>query len=274
MKTPLLATATLLGMSILWVAGASAAPIYVGYAVDGSLIATVDAGSSGWYNSNGIITVGPGLYISTAITCTSPSPEPDLLSTSVDFSGSPSTTTNTINIYVTELNQETPAFSALESTFTSALDPGVPLPGGHHAVQMVESTYVTTCTNVVNNGCLASDAFAMGTLLSTTTFSPIGNAVTDVVSRPSNLAIPFVTTEVFSTTFASQYGDLDLSIDVVGVPEPASLGLLGTMIASRSAAAQPDVISNSPDATLLKVFRSNAESISLLFCAGPEVIVT
>ena len=76
-------------MSILWVAGASAAPIYVGYAVDGSLIATVDAGSSGWYNSNGIITVGPGLYISTAITCTSPSPEPDLLSTSVDFSGSP-----------------------------------------------------------------------------------------------------------------------------------------------------------------------------------------
>ena len=130
-------------------------------------------------------------------------------------------------------------------------------------MEMVASTYVTTCTNLVNNGCLASDADAMGTLLSTTTFSPIGNAVMDVGSRPSNLAIPFATTEVFSATFASQYGGLDLSIDVVGVPEPASLGLLGTATASRSAAAQPDVINNFPDATLLKVFRSNAESIAL-----------
>jgi hypothetical protein len=118
---------------------------------------------------------------------------------------------------------------------------------------------------LVNNGCLASDAYAMGTLLSTTTFSPIGNAVTDVVSRPSNLALPFAATEVFSMTFASQYGDLDLSIDVIGVPEPASLGLLGTATASRSAAAQPDVINNFPHATLLKVFRSNAEGIALCF---------
>ena len=131
MKKPLLATATLLGAATLWVAGASAAPIYVGYAVDGSLIATVDAQTS-WLqdNSNGLITVGPGLYIGAVITGTPPSPEPDLLSTSVDFSRGPSTTTNTINIYVTELNQEALAFSALQSTFTSALDPGVPLPGG------------------------------------------------------------------------------------------------------------------------------------------------
>ena len=234
MKKLLVATGTLLSASILWVAGASAAPIYLGHTVDGSLIATVDAGSSGWYNSDGLITVGSGLYISAAIIGTPPSPEPDLLSTSVDFSGGPSTTTNTINICVTELNQETPAFSALQSTFRSELDPGVPLPRGHHAVQMMASAYVTTCTNLVNNGWLASDTSAMGRLLSTTTFSPIGNAVTDVVSRPRNLAIPFATKGVFSRRFASQFGDLDASIDVVGVPEPASLGLLGTAICSLS----------------------------------------
>jgi hypothetical protein len=123
MKKPLLATATLLGASTLWVAGASAAPIDIGYAVDGGLIATVDAGSSGWYHSNGLITVGSRLSISTAITGRPPSPEPDLLSTSMDFSGRPSTTTNTIDIYVTELNQETLAFSTLQSTFTSAFGP-------------------------------------------------------------------------------------------------------------------------------------------------------
>ena len=105
---------------------------------------------------------------------------------------------------------------------------------------LTEQTYVTTCANLVMGGCPASDAFATGNLLSTTTFTSAGTSVTNLAGIPIDLSAPYVTTLVYTIVMPGDaYKDADASIDLStsllsppggngAAPLPAALPLFAT----------------------------------------------
>jgi hypothetical protein len=226
--------ATAAALSVLGAAGASAAPIYVGYQIGNGAITIVLSAPSGNgpfnYGSAGApISVGTsGIVIYGTVEGTPPLPEPDLLSNAVSLSGEHDPSGGPISIYVTELNQFPTNFGDFYSTFGANL-PATGPSGPNDAISVVESTYVHACANP-GGACLASDEYQKDVLLSTTTFSGIGSGSTvGYASLPPNETTPYAVTEVYTVNFTPNggYGQVNASIAVT-VPEPLSIGLLGS----------------------------------------------
>jgi hypothetical protein len=232
LKGSLLAGLTALGA--VWITAAHAAPVYVGLQDgNGAIVKVVSNanGSAKFGSSTNPIEIGAsGVYAYGSVEGTPPLSEPNLLSNSVSLSGEHDGG-GTVSIYVTELNQFPLKFGDFYSTFANSF---APLGGftTNTATQVVESTYITACLPA-NSACPASDVFAEGKLLSTTTFTPGGStSVTKFAGVPAGETVPYAETEVYTITFAApggadgSYGQVSASIDV-SVPEPVSMALLG-----------------------------------------------
>jgi hypothetical protein len=134
---------------------------------------------------------------------------PDLLSSSaVDVSSS---TAGTLNVFVTEHGLDlAPRPSDFRQLLTSNLLNGA-------ITSVTETTFAS-----------AGNALYTGTQLDTHAFTAIG---TDVLStRGPNVSGPFSVTEEF-TIVATGAGNVNDTIDVSTVSEPASLALFGTALA-------------------------------------------
>jgi hypothetical protein len=224
--------------------GAYPAPLYVGVQDGNSAVATVTPGGG----ASGLVTYGTqaspkqvgtsSVFVAISAEGTPPLPEPQLLSNSLTVSGEHDAG-GTESIYVSELNQfPVMPFASFFSEFANTFAPVNTLGAGNQttntAAQVVETTYVTPCGP---GPCPATDAFAEGTLLSTTTFTQGGGTtVNSGVPVPAGLTAPYATTEVYTITLAAPsgpnvYGQVSASIDLQLIPEPASIALLGTALA-------------------------------------------
>jgi PEP-CTERM motif-containing protein len=238
----LIATAAFGGL-MAWGTGAYAAPLYVGIQDGSAAIVTVTpaGGASGPFTYGTPASpkqVGSsGVFVAISAEGTPPLPEPQLLSNSLTVSGEHDAG-GTVSIYVSELNQfPIMPFASFFSEFADTFAPANALGAGNQttntATQVVESTYVTACGP---GPCPATDAFAEGTLESTTTFTQGGaTTVNSGAPFPAGLTAPYATTEVYTITFAAPsgpniYGQVTSSIDLQLVPEPASIALLGSAL--------------------------------------------
>lgn len=230
------------GGLMAWATGAYSAPLYVGLQAGNGAINTVinDPSGNGPFTFNLTEFGTTGVYASGSVEGTPPLPEPQLLSNTLSVSGEHDTG-GTVSIYVTELNQfPLMPFGSFVSSFANAFAPANTLGSKNQtantATQVVESTYVTPCSNL-NPGCPASYIYAEGTLLSTTTFTQGGaTTVTDSAAFPGGLTAPYATTEVYTITFAAPsglnlYGQVSSSVNLQLIPEPASLAVLGGALA-------------------------------------------
>jgi hypothetical protein len=206
LKGHLLGVLTALGA--VWITAAHAAPVYVGLQDGNGAIVTIvnnANGSASFGSPTNVIEIGTsGVYVYGSVEGTPPLNEPDLLSNSVSLSGEHDGG-GTVSIYVTELNQFPLTYAGFSSSFTNSFAPI----GGfttNTATTVVESTYITTCLPP-NSACPASDIFAEGKLLSTTTFTPGGSTnVTDWAALPVGETAPYAETEVYTITFAAPGG--------------------------------------------------------------------
>ena len=166
-------------------------------------------------------------------------PEPDLNSSAIDLT-SQHYAGGTLTVMISELNQfPLTGFNSFESVFSSTSPQGA-FAGFGTFTSLTEQTYVTTCANPVSGGCPANDAFAMGNLLSTTTFTSAGTSVTKLAGIPIDLSAPYVTTLVYTIVMPGDaYKDADASIDLstsllsppggsAAAPLPAALPLFAT----------------------------------------------
>jgi hypothetical protein len=216
------------------ITAAHAAPVYVGLQDGNGAITKVVNGANGSANvgsPTNVIEIGTsGVYVYGSVKGTPPLNEPDLFSNSVSLSGEHDGG-GTVSIYVTELNQFPLTYAGFASSFKNSF---APISGftTNSATKVVESSFITPCLPP-NSACPASDIFAEGTLLSTTTFTPSGaTSVSDWASLPVGETAPYAITEEYTITFAApggvngSYGQVSASIDVT-VPEPVSMALLG-----------------------------------------------
>ncbi len=207
MRKHRLATAALFASAALCASAAHASPlIQIGLqesGVNGDAIHTVANGSGaasyvgnyGSFSVNEITALGsPGLA------------PPNLDSGAIDlsnFSG------GTIDVYVTETGLTAPLGTIdLTSAFTSNVFNG-------SAKSVVESTYIST-----------SDVAYGGTLLATSTFSKIGTAT--FADLTPSLTSPYSETMEYVITTGFGNADVNDTIDIASVPEPASIALLGS----------------------------------------------
>lgn len=245
--TDVLLKSAFVGVLTAMAATAQAAPIYVGLQDGGGAITTIIAAANG-STTFGLTQIGnSGVAVSGNVSGTPPQNEPTLLSNTVTLSGEHDGG-GTVSVYVSELNLNPLNYRDFVSRFTNAFNPLSSLGAGNQtantATRVVESTYVTSCALLgltAQGACQASDAYAEGTLLSTTTFTQGG--FTSVVDSATAAALtaPYVVTEVYNVTFAAPsgvntYGGITASIDM-SVPEPRSLtvlaiGLLGLTMAA------------------------------------------
>ncbi len=206
MRKHLLATAALLASAALSAPAAHAAAlISIGLqesSVDGGAIDTVQTGSGsvifdgsyGTFKINEIQALGsPALS------------QPNLDSGAIDLSGAKG---GTLTVYVTESGLARPVgVNELTSAFTSNVFNG-------DVTSVVESTYIDTSNNLYD-----------GTLLASNTFSDIGTAsftdLTPSLSKPYSETMKYVITTTGNA-------DVNDTIDIASVPEPASLALLGS----------------------------------------------
>lgn len=200
---------------------AQAAPIYVGWSVNGSAITTTSQcnGANGSCTITNQVEGGDFLIQSLTVTGTPPSPEPDLVSGTTDINSSH---VETVQLYVSELNQFPTNFSGFVSNFAvSALGGGL--------TSVTESTYATACSGGNNMPCLAADeyAHAAGNLLSTTTFTSTGT-VTQTAPTPTFATTPYVTTLVYTFDFTAVDGNVTAGIDLSTTPIPAALPLFAS----------------------------------------------
>jgi hypothetical protein len=227
-----------------WGTGAYSAPLYVGIQDGNGAIATVTPGGG----ASGPFTYGTqaspkqvgtaGVFVAISAEGTPPLPEPQLLSNSLTVSGEHDAG-GTVSISVSDLNQfPVMPFASFFSEFANTFAPVNTLGAGNQttntAAQVVATTYVTPCGP---GPCPATDAFAEGTLLSTTSFTRSGGTtVNSGAPFPAGPTAPYATTEVYTITFAASsgqnvHGQVSSSIDLQLIPEPASIALLGTALA-------------------------------------------
>ena len=153
------------------------------------------SGSYGTFGINEIQALGsPGLT------------QPNLDSGAIDLSGNSS---GTLSIYVTETGLTKPVgVTELMSAFTSNVFNG-------SVTSVVESTYIST-----------SNMLYGGTLLASNTFTNIGTAsYTDLTPSLNGL---YSETMKYVITTTRGGADVNDTIDIASVPEPASVALLGS----------------------------------------------
>lgn len=209
MNKNFLIAATIFASPILWPSGASANLISIGDCLGlGCTPTTIATG-----NGSAAIAGSPlGTWTVTA----SGSGTPPLTQTTLDSntiviqSGGP----GTLRLAVTEQGNTAPIGSiAFNSSFTAnTLTAGI--------LSVTEATFE-------DNG---NGLFTTTTPLSSATFSAIGGA--GPLAATATTTSPFSVTEFYTIT-ASAAGNVNLTInlDSTGVPEPASLGLLGSALA-------------------------------------------
>ena len=216
----------------------SAAPVYIKLQETGYAPYVVGPGNG----SESISNINYGTFYISSVTATGTPPlnEPDLNSSSIDFT-SQHYAGGVLTVEISELNQfplQSQNFQSFESVF------GTSTPQSNFFgdfTSITEQTYATTCAGPLNPGCPASDAFTMGNLLSSTTFTSAGSSTTKYAAIPVNLAAPYVTTLVYTIDMpggaykeASASIDLSSSSTIVGrggqnpAPLPAALPLFAT----------------------------------------------
>jgi hypothetical protein len=237
MNAKLLVAITALGSMTIGVVDARAAPVYVGLQNGSGAITTIINAVNG-SATFALTEIGTsGAYASGTVEGTPPLTEPNLLSNAIAVSGEHDSGA-TVSIYVTELNQTPLKFSSFQSSFSNTFAAVNSLGSGNQtanlATRVVEATYVTAC-NTGNNPCPVSDAFAEGTLLSTTTFTQGGTTTLQKMALlSSGLTSPYAMTEVYTITFAAPsggntYGGVSSSISIA-VPEPTPIALIGAAL--------------------------------------------
>jgi hypothetical protein len=214
MRKNLLATISVVGV-LMGASAANAAPVYIGYSINGDAVTQVATGSGSASVTNLNVNNGTDFFqFSASAEGTPPLPEPTLLSNSMTITGEHF---GDISIYITETNQFPLGFHYFESLFgSSSIAPGA---------TVVESTYFHDC-GVPNASCNStSDVFALSTLLSTATFTSDGTADLDA-PLPAGSTSPYAITEVYSLTLTEAgYGYQNAGAIDERIPEPSALSL-------------------------------------------------
>lgn len=178
----------------LYEAGVNSGPINV-VATSNTGIASITGLSYGTFSANNVSAIGSPTL-----------PQPQLDSNSLNVS---SNSSGTLWIYITEQNITGPTgVNTFLSSFTENL-----LNGSVTMVQ--EGTYISP-----TNGL-----FGLTLKLGAHTFTQTGTA-TSLYATPT-VTGPYSETEVYAVT-ATGRGNINATIDLTSVPEPASLSLLGT----------------------------------------------
>jgi len=207
MRKLLLTATALLAAPVLWASAAHASLISIGLqeaGTNGGAITTVatdtGTGAVSYSHTYGTFTVNQ-----VSATGYPALTQPQLDTNSINVS---SASGGTLTVYVTEQGLSSPTgINNFLSSFTSNLLNGA-------VTSVTESTYIDT-----GNGLWG------GTLLATTNFTSIGT-ITSVNATPSLAAFYSETTKYVITTTGS--ANVNDTIDIAAVPEPASLALLGT----------------------------------------------
>jgi hypothetical protein len=215
------AAASAIAGIMLAASAAQAAPIYIGYSIDGSGITRVVNGVSGSATLTNQSYCNAGntscFAVSASAEGTPPLTEPDLLSNSVAVTGEHP---GEITLYITETNQ-----FPVGKYFTSLFGIGELAAGD----SVVESTYFHDC-GVPNTGCNnTSDVFATSTLLSTQTFTATGS-VFDTATWPGlGTNDAYAITEVYQITLTHNpgYDDPMQGSIAENIPEPGTVALFG-----------------------------------------------
>ncbi len=199
---------------------AHALPVYIGVAVNGAPGNIVASGNGSAAYSGTI----DGVSINASAIGTPPNPAPNLLSDNIDAT---SPLAATIKIYVSELNVTTANIFAFASSFTN---------NALSNVAVTEATYAQNCTTPGQNCVVPNDIFNTVNLLAQQTVNP-GVATVPIMSPfPSSITsatVPYSVTEVYTMTFTPAGGQTEAAnptINLVAVPEPASLALLGAAL--------------------------------------------
>ena len=204
-------TVAVAALGVGW-SSAFAAPVYIGlqeFGVNGGAITQEFTGSG----TASVTNLGYGTFFLSSVTAqgTPPLNEPDLDSTAVALT---STTlgAGVINVYISELNQFPVNFNSFESIFGTSVLGQI----GGSITSVTEKTYVTPCTTP-GQPCGNGNIFALGNLLSQTTFTATGS-VTDFAGIPADinaLTVPYSTTLLYTfTAVGGSYGDATSSIDL------------------------------------------------------------
>lgn len=204
-------------LAFLDLGGAQAAPVYAGWSINGGAVTTFSAcnGASGTCTVTNTVVGSLFDIMSLTVTGTPPSPEPDIATATTDIN---SRNTGILTLYVSELNQFPTGFS-FQSIF------GDTSPAGDNW-SVTESTYVTSCIEGSGNPCTASDKFAEGNLLSTTTFTGAGANVTMYAGFPAGVSTtPYVTTLVYTINANVADQEFQGSINLSSTPLPGALPL-------------------------------------------------
>jgi hypothetical protein len=210
MNKNLLIAATILASPLLWPSGASANLISIGDCLGVGCTPTTIATGNG-------SAAAAGLTLGTWTVTASGSGTPPLTQTTLDSNtiviqaGGP----GTLRLAVTEQGNTAPiGATTFNSSFTAnTLTAGI--------MSVTEATFE-------DNG---NGVYTTTTALNSATFTAIGSA--GPFATTATTTSPFSVTEFYTIT-ASAPGNVNLTINldtVAGVPEPASLGLLGSALA-------------------------------------------
>jgi hypothetical protein len=204
-----LTAAALVAGPLLLSSGANALPINVNGLTSGGATFSFSGTSP---TSYGPSTVGTWVTSGTVVG-TDPLPEGDLLSNAISVN---TTGTGTLTLWITESGLTSPLGSVpfLSSLTTNLLTGGV--------------SSVTETTTIQSNNSIPDATHPTGAILDTATFTASNQTQTTTHNGVTGTG-PYSLTEEYQIT-STGLGSANLTIDLLAVPEPASLTLLGSAL--------------------------------------------